>query len=312
MPAHPTIYAVFDENGCPQGLYPEPIYTRETAPPEAIEIPYLAYLEFLEFQGIRRWNGTAVEPYTPSSSLPLSAEIEAELDVQLREHIAIRNGIVHAVIAWSNLENQLAMLLGSIVNQQGGSLGIALYYSPSATETRLGLVNDALVMTCAMHEGGERVIAIWERINRAINRCKRTRNIIVHGNITTIGTGKKNIIRLTQPFMNTGPRNLDYERLVQNARKMQAGDSRLQMPGMSSHDISNSAKNFGELTILCDKLRHVMIYLQTEGASEPFHNRLTALEADLQQRDDRSTGGRKRAKPQNQPQPSDPLPKSDD
>ena len=43
-PAYPIVRAVFDKEGRPQGFYPEPIWTADKVPPDAIEIPYIAYL----------------------------------------------------------------------------------------------------------------------------------------------------------------------------------------------------------------------------------------------------------------------------
>jgi hypothetical protein len=57
------------------------------------------------------------------------------------EQTRMHNAIVSVVLSWAGLENALARLFGAIIRD---NIGMALYYTPSATETRINLVNTAV------------------------------------------------------------------------------------------------------------------------------------------------------------------------
>ncbi|WP_036567660.1 hypothetical protein [Brucella rhizosphaerae] len=67
------IRATFDENGFVTGFYPDDVWP-EGYPVECVEITQDQYGELLEFQGLRKWNGSRVIEYTPPIPDPLTPE----------------------------------------------------------------------------------------------------------------------------------------------------------------------------------------------------------------------------------------------
>src|ERR1700733_9948396 len=116
-PPYPVVRAVFDEDGRPTAFYPEPAWTADKVPPEAVEIPYLGYLELLEFQGRRRWDGSAVVACDPQQAggAAIPPEMLAVMERLGKESNRMHAAIVSVVLSWAGLENALAGLLGGIV-----------------------------------------------------------------------------------------------------------------------------------------------------------------------------------------------------
>jgi hypothetical protein len=160
-PTTPIVRAVFDDDGKPQGLYPEPIWAPDKAPPSAIEIPFAAYLEFLEFQGVRRWDGEKIIPCTPAGPIsivesPLSEEMRSSVVKVMEETAGMHEAIVSAVLCWAGVENSLAHLLDALIPESG--MGMAIYYTPTATETRINIVNTSVLHICSQSKIGPQIV----------------------------------------------------------------------------------------------------------------------------------------------------------
>jgi hypothetical protein len=56
--------ALFDEQGLPRGFYIPEVHG-DAIPNGAVDISHAQWREFLENQGLRRWDGNAVVPYDP-------------------------------------------------------------------------------------------------------------------------------------------------------------------------------------------------------------------------------------------------------
>ncbi len=293
----PIIRAIFDGYGRPNGFYPEPFWNAENVPPGAVEIPYLAYLEFLHFAGQRRWNGTDIVPltFTPASESSQTPELPPEIPAVAKrlsdESQQLHRAIAAAIVAWAGLENALAYLLDCFVSSQAGNgLGLLVYYTPSATETRMAIVQNTIGFVCsagaASHGQDRDVYDRLQKISDAlfsrISSAKKSRNAIVHGNIATISVGDRQVVRLTKPIFDMTPQNRDHRRMIENLEKQISGDTRLQNPGMGANEVNNAATNYSELTRLCGLLRWPFIVIQINDAEPPsLHDTLRELESCL-------------------------------
>lgn len=253
------IFATLNENGTPSGFYPSDIWP--IPPEDAVEISPDDWREFLDYQGQRRWDGQRVVEFTPTPPAP--APPPPWLAELAREGQAMNEAIVSAVRGWAGLENSLAYLLGTIITQGGGTLGMAIYHRPSATETRIAIVDEAIVHFCAADPHGRSVHDLWARLHTRITKSKLTRNKIIHGNVVTYGPAKgRNRIRLTAPIFNASSKNPDMIQLLKNAEAVRAGASRSQLPGMSVNDVVYAAKNFSGLSEMIGELRLIISHMQ--------------------------------------------------
>ncbi len=275
------IFAIFDESGLPKGFYPTDVWPN--TPAGAVEISHDDWLEFLDYQGQRRWDGKQVVEYSaPPVSAPV-AEATTEILALVEETKLMNEAIVAAVRAWGGIENALAYLLGTIIRNGGGSLGMALYYRPSATETRISLVDESVKHFCQTHKEGGRVLALWDTILNRINHCKTTRNKIIHGNVGTYcPVGAKQHVRLTAPIFNLGTNNKDLERLRKNTASKINRDAAPQLPGMSANDVKNAAINFGRLTEAANLFRLLVSEMQRNAQKpEAFDKKFQTLDSHL-------------------------------
>lgn len=278
-PFGPIVRAVFDEEGRPHGFYPEPMWTADKAPSTAIEIPIAAYIEFLEFQGRRRWDGTKIIPCEPAPGRP-APEMHAIMAKLEGETKAMHEAIVFAVTSWAGVENSLAHLMDALIPASG--IGMAIYYTPTGTETRINIVNTCVLHICSQIAIGSRIAPLWRRLHKRISSAKNTRNSIVHGNVVTHNINNKQSVRLTRPIFDLSPGNKDKEAAMENARKQMAGDARLQFLGRSANDVRIAAQNFGELSELCRMLRWPFLITRTPEPWPPsLHETLQQLEARL-------------------------------
>ena len=195
----------------------------------------------------------------------------------------MNEAILAAIRAWAGLENAMAYLLGTIITEGGGSLGMAIYYRPGSTEIRIGIVDEAVLHFCASHNGGDSVRPLWEKLLKRVNRCKLTRNKIVHGDVSTVGmAGRGNRIRLMAPIFNFASNNRDRAQMIKNAKAMARGDSRVQLPGMSANDVKNASVNFSELAQMVSELRLVLSHMQrVNPRPEAFQKKLQKLSMHL-------------------------------
>jgi hypothetical protein len=285
------IFALFDEDGRPKGFYPNDVWP--SRPQDAVEISPDDWREFCDYQGKRRWDGSKVVEYIPPPAPPIGQQspdrVMSETMLELaKETAAMNEAIVSAVRAWADLENSLAYLLGTIITQGGGSLGMAIYHTPSATETRIAIVDEALTHFLSSHPNGDVVEPYRAILMKRIGRCKGTRNKIIHGNVVTVAMGgRKQRTRLMAQIFNMASSNNDRARMIANASAQRRGDSRSQLVGMSTHDVQQAANNFGRLSAAANALRLVISHMQRVTPSpEAFRKKVLELSAHLPIDDD--------------------------
>lgn len=81
------IYALFDENGHPQGFYTPVVHSR--IPGKAIKISVLHWHEFIRNKGLRRWDGEKPVKYDPPHDM--SRPVESRLGRALYPLAIVRN-----------------------------------------------------------------------------------------------------------------------------------------------------------------------------------------------------------------------------
>jgi hypothetical protein len=275
------IYALFDEEGRPKGFYPTDIHP--TPPLGAVEISVDDWQEFLDYQGVRRWDGFKVVECPQQAGLPIPPEMIPILENIKNETIEMNNAICGVIRAWSSLENAAAHLMGSIVNQGGGSLGMALYFTPSATETRFQLLNESIVQFAKQDSRGEIVIGLWDRLFKRMRENKLMRNKVAHGDIVTVNQGDRHYVRLTNGIFDFSSSNKDQQRMIKNAINTITKSGAPQLPGMSHSDVSKAADMIVLTQNGCNKMRLVINHMQ-RTAPDPaaFDKKIQELERCLQ------------------------------
>jgi len=136
---------------------------------------------------------------------------------------------------WAELENALALLLGKIIHDPSNSLASAIYFAPSNTETRMGIVTAALKVNLSPSPHFTEILKRWKTLQNRFGRKKNIRNQIAHGQIITIRFNGKNHIRLTSPLF-------DFSRHSDSLKKGQK-------PGLGPSEITNAATGIKTLTL---------------------------------------------------------------
>jgi hypothetical protein len=147
----------------------------------------------------------------------------------------MRTAIAAALQDWAELENEFARVLHYLLEHSDPELGLVIYYVPSNTETRIAIVD--AVLQEKVHRFcpyADEIIRCWGKFLEQVNRSKKTRNKIAHGNailVTQTNSGKTQA-RLVPPLLDPI-----------NRRKTWKGD---QFPGMATHDVAAAARKIVE------------------------------------------------------------------
>jgi hypothetical protein len=159
------------------------------------------------------------------------------------EQTRMHNAIVSVGISWAGLENTLARLFGAIIRD---NIGMALYYTPSATETRIILVNTAIYFRNPHTAYWSTIQPIWDKPREMINKSKSARNEIIHGNVSTYtGMNDKSVIRSTRPIFDFRLTNPELSGMIEGIKI-----GKIQYPGKSPHDVEMAAAKIANLADL--------------------------------------------------------------
>jgi len=139
----------------------------------------------------------------------------------------IREAIFNMIFAWANLENELSLLLGALLQERTMALSSAIYFAPPSTETRLAIVSATLRMALGGSPHFAKIEAAWTRFVASFGRKKGVRNQVAHGQIVTVAMNGKNTARLTSPAF-------DFSRIAGSVAKKQ-------LPGLGPNEIEQSA-----------------------------------------------------------------------
>jgi hypothetical protein len=142
------------------------------------------------------------------------------------EILALRLAMADAISAWAHLEDALCALLGTILQSNLTNFGPAVYFGPSAAETRIAIVERAVSEFSSNLRIGSQMFAVWRTIEAKLNRARKVRNKLAHGSVVLIKwrNGKRRP-SITGPFF-----GLDFEAN--------------QPPGLSLHDVKAANHTF--------------------------------------------------------------------
>ena len=179
----------------------------------------------------------------------------------------LRESVASVSFAWANVENVMVMLLYAILRDDQGRFSSAIYFAPSAIETRFTIVEKAIReladSTCCEKE----IITSWGNVLSKLNALKEKRNKIAHGQISTMGShGGKNYVRLTHPIFN-----------IQETRRYRR---RRQIPGLTLSDLETHLRLLYNIIEKLEAFR-LIIDLLHAGDFSALKQRLAELEADL-------------------------------
>lgn len=149
------------------------------------------------------------------------------------DHKKLREGIVNGTIAWAAIENSMAVLLHEMLGRGGTDVASAIYFAPNNIETRFRIV-DAVFKLVNFSTHNVTALRSWSHLYNAIGRAKKTRNKIIHGNITTVYARGQNYARLTAPLFDFATFKKQHD----------AG----QLLGMSAHDVERAVENFWSIS----------------------------------------------------------------
>lgn len=85
-----TTLATFNEAGFPTAFYRDDVNDLALAPPDTVAITEAQWLEFINNQGLRKWNGSEVVTYTPPPAPVVPQSIS---DRQFFQQLAVQ-GII--------------------------------------------------------------------------------------------------------------------------------------------------------------------------------------------------------------------------
>jgi hypothetical protein len=177
----------------------------------------------------------------------------------LSEQTAIRLGVADLTFAWASVENAMVMLLADLIGHPSGHLASAIFFAPTGIEARTKLVDSALKcrtkLACARMPSGTEIEALlikeWDSIMAQLNRLRKTRNKVAHGEMTIFsGTADSpGYARLTAPILKMDDGR--EEALLKG-----------QKPGLGSNELATSVaavisaveevRSFGALVHLMD------------------------------------------------------------
>lgn len=164
----------------------------------------------------------------------MAEPVDPEIRRLFEERKAFDNAMLGMLHAWSHLENNLALLLGSIVRDGAGSLASAIYFAPNSFEVRKQVVEAAMFIVCEPFDQDGSIRRLWGNWSSKIDKNKKVRNQVAHGQIITHAVNGKNRIRLCPPLFNFGHYAVAHKKR--------------QLPGYSAHDIEQSARSLSHNT----------------------------------------------------------------
>jgi hypothetical protein len=151
------------------------------------------------------------------------------------ENQAICESVGDLTMAWARIENTMAILLIAITRDETDQIAPAIYFSPASIDVRVRLVDAALkqyVKSTIMEQHfKDRLLAVWGSCLVVLNRLRKTRNKVAHGQIAVFGShqGRPPFARLTTPALQ--PNEAQIETYLKGKK-----------PGMGSNEIRGSVK----------------------------------------------------------------------
>jgi len=207
-----------------------------------------------------------VDPAAKTISNSPRVETQKEKDNKLRAEEDLqrmKEAVLKVTLSWSALENSLAFLLDRIISRSNYQFGFAIYFAVASADARFDIINKAIIELFEKQKNtgnllnqkdSHRLFDVWKKLFGALVGVKRIRNKITHGNILPIRKGKssKQHIRLTPPMF----------RLDMIKQWSEPG-----LPGMSIHDVEQTAKRIIELCGALVLLSMIIAYINARDVT---------------------------------------------
>jgi len=106
-------------------------------------------------------------------------------------HRVLKEAAAELVHAWAELESALAFLFAvMLAKPETGRACLEVFFAPSNMETRIKMVDTALV--CLLRESRWKTLILpeWITIQNSLNRSKSMRNEVVHGMRATVSSSE--------------------------------------------------------------------------------------------------------------------------
>lgn len=205
----------------------------------------------------------------PTSVTP--GQITADHIELIEEKKAIIEGIANVTLAWGSVENALIVNLFAAIgadDQRKQHIVSAMYFSLNNLESRIGIVKAAVEQVYAGHALESKFATEWQCAIKRLDRLKKTRNIVAHGQINTI-TGfsphVKTHVRLMAPML--------------NLKSTKAAMSNLpQIPGLGSNELREAVKATGEATARLFEFPPLVRMISDPAALPTLREKLLQLE----------------------------------
>lgn len=184
----------------------------------------------------------------------------------MEDHIRLKKATVDVVIHWAAIEHNLAEVLSALLDRKDVALGGVIYFAPSATETRIAIVNAAMRQFWFNRRGEELVMPIWAKIQNKLGKLKRVRNDVVHGIIAGVTMNGKHYARLTPHFGDA----------------LRSRRQSMQLPGMGASDVEASIKSMNHYNTVIFELSKILRELRTNPQHGAWLDKLRELALSLQ------------------------------
>lgn len=175
----------------------------------------------------------------------------------IEETAALRNAIVNITLAWSGVETSLALVLKACAEPQGtGDIAFAIFYSLASADARLGVVDAAFTTLIQKSPHEDDILSVWKPLTDSINKRKRVRNAVAHGQIVTSCIHGKNHVRLA-------PQIFDWKRMIPRTRIRQP-------VGLKAADIDHCTSVMGKISNIIPRFGGIADHIHKgEHASLP-------------------------------------------
>lgn len=177
-------------------------------------------------------------------------------------------------LVWAEAENVMVILLSRILmNDPAASMASTLYFSINNLDGRIGMVDAAFRFIAERVPDPEKtlILKLWGSLHNQIQRLKRTRNTVAHGQIITVARRNVNKVRLSSPMF-------DFNRHA-------AAHAARQFPGLSANDIENSITSARAMNERIDQFREIA-EMVTAGDMPALRKKLAELEDQFQMQKD--------------------------
>ena len=152
-----------------------------------------------------------------------------ESERNAKEHEAIKAAVDAFNRGFSNLEISLSALLYNAIHLPSSQVAYAIYFSPTSFDARVQLVDNAVIQIVSENEEKLKdLMPLWSAIVEHLDKVRRLRNAIAHGNQLTVAFQGKNYARLTAPAFD----------IIRVGRKIADG----KIPGLGSNEVKEGLK----------------------------------------------------------------------